>query len=417
MTILVVSHMFPNVRDGSSGIFVLEQVKALRDRGVGVVVISPTPWAPRGLKFLASVKKYEVIPPRSVVDGFVVEHPRVPTLPKNWGFSFSGWLFYLSCRRVVAKWMRKTNVILIHAHTILPDGFAAVLLGREFHLPVVCTAHGSDVNVYPSTSRFVRRASQWALRRINRLIAVSEDLKREAIPLAGDRQVTVIRNGADNGAFRAIDKAEARAKLKLDPSGKLVCFVGYLRPEKDVGSLLEAFASLRRPDTQLCIVGDGQLKEALTAQAGALGILTNCIFAGKRPHEEVPLWISAADCLVVCSLSEGFPTILPEAMLCGVPVIATPVGGIPEVVRNGETGVLVPCRNPSALAHALDSLLSSPQLSSEIAGRALAAAKSSLTWAENAKQTLHVYQDAICAFESVPPANKQHTRLHSVSAR
>ena len=414
MTVLVLSFMFPNDRDSSSGIFVLEQIKALRKAGVTVLVVSPTPWAPRLLKFLPSVRKYAGARPHLVVDGFIIDRPRVPTLPKNLGFAWSGVLFYLSCRRVLAKKMRQTKIDLIHAHGILPDGFAAVLLGREFHMPVVCTAHGSDVNVYPFMNRFVRWASRWALRRIDRLITVSESLKKGAIALAGAREIAVVHNGAESETFSAVEKAEARSRLKLNARGKLVCFVGYLRPEKGVEYLLEAFAGLGRSDTQLCIVGDGPLKETLIAQAERLGILNNCRFVGKQPHKEIPLWISAADCLVLCSLSEGFPTVLPEAMLCHVPVIATPVGGIPEMIRQGETGLLVPCRDASALSEALNSLLSNAKLASGIADRAEALARASLTWSVNATQTMEVYADVLRAFELASSAHQRFAGLHSV---
>lgn len=414
MTILVLSFMFPNDRDSSSGIFVLEQIKALRKAGVTVLVVSPTPWAPRLLKFLPSVRKYAGARPHFIVDELIVDRPRVLTLPKNLGFAWSGLLSYISCRRLLAKKMRQTKIDLIHAHGILPDGFAAVLLGREFHVPVVCTAHGSDVNVYPFMNQFVRWASRWALRRIDGMITVSESLKTGAIALAGARDISVVHNGAESEIFRAVEKGEARSRLKLNAPGKLVCFVGYLRPEKGLEYLLEAFAVLGRSDTQLCVVGDGPLKETLIAQAERLGILNNCRFVGNQPHKEIPLWLSAADCLVLCSLSEGFPTVLPEAMLCHVPIIATPVGGTPEMIHQGETGLLGPCRDATALSEALNSLLSNAQLASGIADRAEALARASLTWSVNAKQTMDVYADVLRVFELANSENQRFAELHSV---
>jgi teichuronic acid biosynthesis glycosyltransferase TuaC len=417
MTVLVLSHMFPNPRDPGAGIFVLEQIKALRDAGATILVVSPTPWAPRRLRLLPSVRKYSVVPRRSVVDGFVIQHPRVPTLPNRLGFSCSGLLFYLSCRRLVAKLIRQTNIDVLHAHTVLPDGAAAVLLGHEFDLPVICTAHGSDVNVYPFKNRFVRWASQWALRHVDCMVAVSENLKKAAIALAGPREIAVVHNGADSGSFRTMVRRDARSRLKLDSTGKLVCFVGYLRPEKGLEYLLEAFARLSQPDTRLCLVGDGPLKQSLTALAQRLGIIDHCRFLGQRPHDEIPLWISAADCIVLPSLSEGFPTIVPEAMLCGVPIIATPVGGIPEVIRDGETGLLVPCRTPTALSQALRSLLSNQQLASDMAARAQELAKVSLTWAGNATRMLNLYREAIYAFELRNSTHQHRAKVSSISAR
>ncbi len=413
MNVLVLSHMFPSPLDCCAGIFVLEQAKALQDAGVGIQIVSPTPWAPRLLKFHPSVRKYSVVPHCWTVDSFAVHYPRVPTLAKNIGFYASGTLFYLSCRRMVAKLHRENPISLIHAHTLFPDGFAAVLLGRELGVPVICTAHGSDVNVYPMRSRLVRRATCWTLRHADRVITVSENLKNEALALAGLREITVVRNGAMRRNFQPYPRTEARTSLKLQPAGKIVSFIGYLRPEKGIEFLLEAFARLHRNDTHLCIVGDGPLRESLIAKAEQLGILENCIFAGRRPHSEIPLWISASDCVVLPSLSEGFPTILPEVMLCGVPIIATPVGGIPEAVRDGDTGLLVPCGDPEAIARALSTLLADEQVAWRLGTRAQEMARQSLTWEANAKKMVEIYEDV--ARQTRTSRAEHSSNLQSVS--
>jgi glycosyltransferase involved in cell wall biosynthesis len=387
--------MFPNELDAGAGIFVLEQIRALRKSGVNVFVVSPTPWAPRALRFLPGVRKYMKVPQRSVIDGFSVERPRVPTLPKKHGFALSGVMYYLSCRRLLRRLTRNRRIDVIHAHTLLPDGFAAVLLGREFHVPVVCTAHGSDVNVYPFTSRLVRRATTWALHHLDRVITVSENLRSQAIALGGSTAITVIHNGADTASFKSIKNSDARNRLGLPATGKVVCFVGFLREEKAVEYLLEGFALLGKPDTTLCLVGDGPLKQALQTRARELAIVERCVFAGSRPHREVPLWLSASDCLVLCSLSEGLPTVLPEAMLCKVPVIATPVGGVPEVICHGETGLLVPPKNSAAIADALHILLTNTELSAKLAANAERFARNSLTWDVNAHRTRAVYDDVV----------------------
>jgi len=245
---------------------------------------------------------------------------------------------------------------------------------------------------------------------------VSEDLKAQAIALGGDRDLTVVHNGADNGTFRPAEKHEARTLLGLPDNGKIVCFVGYLRPEKGIQYLLEAFARLPRPDVHLCLVGDGPLKQTMIVQAEHLGILDRCVFAGQKPHGEIPLWLSAADCLVLCSLSEGLPTILPEAMLSHVPIIATPVGGIPEIIHDGQTGLLVPCMNPPALADAMTLLLSQPDFAQAMADRAETMARSTLTWYVNAQKTEAVYEDAISAAKHANGHQELESRSQSTSS-
>jgi glycosyltransferase involved in cell wall biosynthesis len=415
MNVLVLSHMFPNRLYANAGIFVLEQAKALRAAGVSLRVVSPTPLAPRSMSFVPGVRKYSVIPPHSVVDGFYIEHPRVPTLPKNLAFAWSGIMFYLSCRKLLERMIREWGVDVIHAHAVLPDGFAAILLGREFGVPVVCTAHGADVNVYPRHNRFVRWASRWSLRHADHVVAVSGNLRDEAFVLAGTRAISVVHNGADSEIFRFRPQAEAREKLKLSVKGKLITFVGYLRSEKALAYLLEAFAHLRASDTHLCLVGDGPLKDALISKAKELGVIDQCLFAGERPHSEIPLWISASDCIVLPSLSEGLPTILPEAMLCGIPVIATPVGGIPEIIRDAETGLLVECRDSRGLAQSIEQLLWDDALARRIAARAQEFAGNSLTWARNARAMLEIYQDTVRRFAARRTAKRHNRKLDSVT--
>jgi teichuronic acid biosynthesis glycosyltransferase TuaC len=395
MNILILSHMFPNCRDWSSGVFVLEQAKRLRAAGINAIVVSPIPWAPRSLGFHPSVRKYMEMPKHTTIEGFSVEYPRVPTLPRRRGFSLSGLLFYLSCRRLVRKLLTRTNFDLIHAHTMIPDGFGAILLGREFHLPVVCTAHGSDILAYPRESRAVGGATKWVLRRAGHLIAVSEDLKRRIQAMVGEREVHVAHNGADAEIFGTIARSTARLALGLPLDKKIICFVGYLRPEKGLDFLLEAFSRLGRTDTILCLVGDGPLRNALTLQVHRLGISGACVFTGAQLHGRIPVWLAAADCLVLCSLNEGLPTILPEAMLCGVPVIATPVGGVPEIVRPLQTGLLVPPGDPVALADAMTKVLSDPEAAADMANRARTFAANALTWDANVRKTISVYEIAL----------------------
>ena len=243
MTVLVLSHMFPHEADAGAGIFVLEQVKALRKLGVDVLVVAPRPWAPGWLKFFPGVRKYSVLTRRAKVEHQPVIRPAVPMLPKEKGYAALGTQFYLSTRPLVRTLFQCYDIDVIHAHTLTPDGFAAVLLGRDFHVPVVCTAHGSDVYYYPFLAKSTLWATRWALRRFDRLIAVSHYLKDQAERLAGPREITVIHNGADPTRFVPVSKEDARTKLGIDPASKVIVFVGYLRAEKAVDDLLRAVAA------------------------------------------------------------------------------------------------------------------------------------------------------------------------------
>ena len=179
MKILVLAEFFAVPYDPTSGVFILEQLRALRKMGVDAVVIKPIPWPPWVLKRMPRVRKYFEMPLRTEVDKFELHYPRVPALPAGRLYSLYGLLQYLWCRRLVRRCLTEHKINLIHAHTITPSGFAAVLLGREFKLPVVCTVRGSDINFTPHRSRATLLATKWSLRRVGQLVSVSEDLKRK----------------------------------------------------------------------------------------------------------------------------------------------------------------------------------------------------------------------------------------------
>jgi len=392
--VLVLSHVFPNPCNPVAGTYVLDQVKALRELGVKVFVVSPSPWPPPLLGFLPRVGKFHAVPNRSEVAGCLIEYPRVLTFPGQTVY-MEGLLYYLRCRSLVRKLVRENGVTLIHAHMILPDGLAAVLLGKELKVPVVCTLHGSDIRIYPHRDRITRWLTKWALRNADHLLAVSSELKNKALSLSPRAKISVVCNGADPSAFMPMSKAESRARLGLLPGKKIVLFVGNIKQVKGIEFLLQAISQLRRDDLQLCLVGEGESRPALISMAHRLGIAEQCKFAGRQPHDEIAFWLTAADCVVLPSLSEGLPTILVEAMFCGTPVVATDVGGVPEIVQNRRTGLLVKPQDSESLAQAIAEILADPDLSSELVQLARAQVQGRLTWDANARATIAAYDNVL----------------------
>ncbi|HEY0862316.1 MAG TPA: glycosyltransferase, partial [Pseudoxanthomonas sp.] len=222
-------------------------------------------------------------------------------------------------------------------------------------VPLVVGARGSDLRVRDAISRRLTRPVLHAARR---LLVVSEDLGRVAERDYGadpDR-IRAIPNGCDAAIFHPADRAEARLALDLPADAEVVTYVGRLVPEKGLRELLVAAGQLRasRPRLQLVLVGEGPMHAELAALAAAGDLPVR--FAGTRPPAEVARWMCASDLVTLPSYSEGHPNVLVEALACGRPVVATPVGGIPEVV-DAASGVLVPARDPAALAEGLDQAL------------------------------------------------------------
>ena len=401
-TVLVYSHVFPNPRNPVYGTFVYDQVQALRGLGIDVLVVAPTPWAPRWLSFIPRFKSLLAVPRRQRIGDIEVEHPRVLTFPggNSW---IEGLMYHLCCHGLVKRLSWERRVALIHSHSATPDGLAAALSGRKLKIPVVCTLHGSDVRIYPHRGRLALRFTQWVLRNSNRLIAVSRDLKDKVHSLAAVSS-TVFHNGADPQQFFALSRSEARQKLGLSEERKILVFVGNLKPVKGVSFLLQALNQLERTDLELVIIGEGESKSELIEQSLQLGLDSQVRFLGCRPHGEVPLWLSAADCMVLPSLSEGLPTVVVEAMFCRTPVVATRVGGVPEIIKDGRTGLLVDPQDVAGLARAITAALDDPRCR-QMAELAEMEVKDRLTWQSNARQVIGVYRQLLCWMETATVMN------------
>lgn len=359
MNVLVVSHMYPHASDPRLGVFVEEEVKALSDL-CQLRVLAPIPWTPplwRARRWGAHAS-----PPRHEIrHGIEISRPAIIVFPRRILFSLLGFSYFVSLLAQVRDTDNSFGFDLIHAHTAYPDGFAAALLGRVLHRPVVVTLHGSDITV--NLERYLwRRLSLWGLSRANRVIAVSQALRRKVVDKYGAEGsgVTVIPNGVDVSRFVPIPAVEARDALRLDTQRPIVLYVGAIKRSKGVDYLLRAARRLaetheRRP--RFFFLGAGDHEREAKLLADELGLRESVVFVGNRPNTEIPLWMNACDVLVLPSLSEGFGVVLIEAMACGKPVIATRCGG-PEEIVNPDTGILVPPRDEVALSAALDDVLS-----------------------------------------------------------
>jgi glycosyltransferase involved in cell wall biosynthesis len=261
---------------------------------------------------------------------------------------------------------------------------------------VLATTHRADVLDVPARGRRSRDQVAEAVASIDQITAVSAAIAAAAEQLATPRRpVEVVPNGADTTVFMPRDRSEARLRLGLRDDGPLITFVGKLVPRKGVDTLIEAMGLLAaRPAgaPRLAMVGIGELRPSLEARARELGIASRIHWAGKVPHDEVAWWMAAGDVFVLPSLSEGLPTVICEVMSCARPAVATAVDGTPEIVRDGETGLLVPPRDPGSLALALGRLVDDPELARRMGDRALEIGRETYTWHANAVRTAELYR-------------------------
>jgi len=356
MRVLVLSHQYPHALNSTIGCFVHEQVKALR-KHCEVVVISPTPvTSPIMRRFKPYWPYYASRPRKTEVEGIMVYRPRYMHLPTKWGFPLDAFLMCLALGGLLNRLKETFSFDLIHAHTLCPDGVAAAWLGRRMGIPVVCTIHGGDINIYPHWTRFIRIVTQQAIRSVNALVAVSAESKERALALETPKQdIRVIPNGVDLQQFAPQDKELSRKELGLPQDKKVIVYASRLAKAKGLSFLLAAFKVVLESENNclLILVGDGHYRQPLAREIAEMGLHDHVILTGHKPHAEVAKWMSAGDLVVLPSLTEGSPLPVYEALACGRPMVASRVGGIPEILTSDDYGLLVPPANSEALAKAL----------------------------------------------------------------
>lgn len=253
---------------------------------------------------------------------------------------------------------RRDRVRLVHCHNHSPLVYGSIAGRLAGAGGVVYTAHGAKTAGRQSTRRFQ------SLGLVDEIVFVSDDARRVALAAgaASERGTRTIHNGVDADAFVRDDAVRERTRqaLGIAPATPVAGIVARLTRAKDHVNLFEAFAQVREryPDARCVVVGDGELRGALEREVETRGLRDAVMMLGRR--DDVADLLCAFDVFVLSSSTEGLALILLEAMAAGLPVVATRVGGNPEVVVDGVTGRVVPPRDPGALAGAVASLFADP---------------------------------------------------------
>jgi teichuronic acid biosynthesis glycosyltransferase TuaC len=316
-----------------------------------------------------------------------IPYPALPAVSRP----LNGWL---AAKQVLPS-VRRFGPDVILNYVVYPDGFAALQVGKRLKIPVVVTAIGSDLNRI--SDPLCRALTQKTLRESDAVVTVSGDLRKTAILLGAEPgRSHAILNGCDTSVFFNRDKAQARAELQIDLTEEVVVYVGRIDFRKGLRELVEAVASLheRRPKLRCYLVGDGldetALRELISQKdaAGYMKVIPPCNTDG------VALWMAAADLVTLPSYSEGCPNVVLEALAAGRPVVASNVGGIPELMDE-TSGRLVPAMDSGALATALDEVLTVEWSEDEIARL------HQRGWAEVAEDVQNVLAGALTRYSRI----------------
>lgn len=381
MRICLLAHVFPARPGDIPGVFVKELARNLARRGHAVLVVTPF---------------VEGAPEAETADGVRIRRfrhagrfpARLGALERiPWG-TFASFLFCWT--RAAVRAIREEDADVVHAYWVAPAGLVGVLAGLWTGRPVVATAAGSDINVLPRHPLY-RPVVRWTLRRLDGLIALGNAMRARTILLgAPARRARMIPEDAGvDTAFRPPERPFIPPFLLL--------FVGRLALPKRLDTLLAALPAVlaRHPDLRLRIVGDGEERESLARRARALGIAHAVEFAGACPHGDLPQHFAEGDIFAYPTESEGLPTAIAEAMMSGLPTIASPVGGIPDQIRDGVEGLWAAFDDPSAWSRAILRLVENPEERRRLGANARAFAEREFSTDRIAERVEAAYRDAV----------------------
>lgn len=353
MKVLVFTHIYPSQVEPTLGTYNKSTFEALAAH-CEVRVVSP-------IRAWARWKRPDLIvnPLREREGGVLSVFPPYWSIPTAW--SLHAGAMYLSMRPWIRELRREFPFDVIVAAWAYPDAVAAALLAREAGVPLVTAVLGSDVNEFPDLFGLTPQI-RWGFQRAQRVLAVSRFIAERSIELGASRErVRVQHNGVDGDRFHIQDRNEARRSAGIEHDGPVIGYVGNIRPIKGSDVLIEAMGHLVKQlgntTAELWIVGSGELDAQLRARATALGLGDRIRFLGRQPHDAIPRFMSAFDVFCLPSRNEGCPNVVLEALAAGKPVVGTRVGGIPELLTEGENGYIVPSEDPAALARALGQAL------------------------------------------------------------
>jgi len=294
---------------------------------------------------------------------------------------------------------------IIYAHWVLPNGPAAALVARLRRVPLIISLHGSDLFI-ARRNRWFGAVARWCFQQAAAVTAPSPEMQQAALGLGAPPNTLLLPWGADPRVFHPqAGGFDPRARFGLPPQTPLVTALGRMVHKKGFDVLLRAWAQIasRHPTARLILAGDGDLLPRLRALAEELGVAAQVHFPGRTSWDHVPGLLAGSDLFVLPSRSDprgnldGLPTVLLEAMSCGLPVIASRVAGVPLVIRAGENGLLVPPGDAPALAEALDRLLSAPAERKRFGAAARRSVEQTFNWDTVAEELSRCFSAARAA--------------------
>lgn len=376
LRILTLATLFPNAAQPNFGVFVERQTAGLAARdGLDVTVINPIGIPPWPLSRSAQYAGLAKLPDHEQWRSLNVYRPRFTLIPK-FGGPYNPAMIAHAILPLVRRLHAENPFDLVDAEFFYPDGPAAMRLSKALGIPFTAKARGADIHHWGHAKGCAPQVLAAAGAAAG-LLAVSGALKADMAALGMDAgKIMVHYTGLDQSRFTPRDRATEKARLGI--TGPMILCVGALIPRKNQALLIKAMTML--PDATLCLAGQGPSEGDYRALAAKLDVTDRLRFLGNIPHDDLPALFAAADVMALVSASEGLANAWVEALACGTPVIASNVGGAPELIRSADAGRIVETNVPVIIS-AIEELIRNP-----IAPERVAAAVAHFSWANNAER-------------------------------
>ncbi len=369
MKIIWITSLFPSGNDTTKGVYLYRTVKKLSEYyDLTTVVIYPAmpPFIQMLEKPKEAIKTYNYwkknfpkkpVPPNGI-DASKIYYIRYWRLPRRFFNHYEGYFAFFKARKIFKKIIK--NVSLIHSNWIFPSGQVAFLLNKKYHIPYIVSLLGTDVHNLTYGTNYWKKAKN-IIDNASIISSVSlqliEKCKLEKIRI-NDNKLYLIDNIYEENTFRIKSKTETKEKLEIENNSKIIFFAGGLVPVKNVSILIKAFAGMNNKNIKLFIAGAGIDRKKLEQLTVKLSCEKNIVFLGNLNSENLVDYYNASDVFCLPSLNEGTPNVIIESLLCGTPVVASNVGGIPNVIKEGFNGYLFESNNIDKLKEKLEKALS-----------------------------------------------------------
>lgn len=363
MRVLIISHNYPHQDDPACGIFAVRQFLEMGKLGCRSTVLVPGAYAP---DFVSRLERYKLFRPRRLIqyDGLESIPFRFLRPPGRYFLLWDGFSAFHTIKKRIHEIHMKDPFDIIYARGFWLEADIGIRLSKFLNLPVVGVAMGSDVNVTPTLGRSFNRHFINIANRLNATMSTGYGPAKKIDAVSG-RKTLVMGGVVDIEEFAPVaDRNAPRRELNLAEDRFIILFAGHVIRSKGIYELVNAFNILSRnyPDSILVICGRGEDSKNVRQNMNMSGLSDKIKFVGNINPSQMHKWMQASDLFVLPSYFEGMPNSVMEAMACGLPVITTAVGGLPDAVGDCEGVILVQPRQVDELCEAVLKVINDKEL-------------------------------------------------------